>query len=245
VSPAQAVAEPPKTSPYYSDKNSRAANPDTKVDSQVPSITGKQTQIVRTEDVPRTKAFPLQPSLPTEQAKESQEEIKPKTTHAPGDLTMAKPDQTIQKRADEVNPPRPKTVAEAKARQPNSRLSGEKMRQEGGVKRRGDSSLDVIATGFGAYDAAVIAAVQNRWYDLLDSRNYSGDRTGKVTLRFHLNSDGSISEIGFVENSVDLALGLICQSAIKDPSPFAPWPSEMKQKIGAPYREVTFTFFYN
>ena len=119
------------------------------------------------------------------------------------------------------------------------------MRQEGGVKRRGESSLDVTATGFGAYDAAVIAAVQNRWYDLLDSRNYSGDRTGKVTLRFHLNSDGTISEMGFVENSVDLALGLLCQSAIKDPAPFAPWPSDMKQKIGAPYREVTFTFFYN
>ena len=41
---------------------------------------------------------------------------------------------------------------------------------------------------------------------LLESRDYARDRTGKVTLRFHLNSDGGVSEIAFVENSVDLAL---------------------------------------
>ncbi len=245
VSPAQESTEPPKQSPYYSDKNSVAANPDSTVDSTTPSITGKQTQIVRTEDVPRTKAFPLQPSLPVEPAAEPQKEAKPRTSYTPGDLTMAKPDQTDQKESGEAKRPRPMTIVEAKARQPDSRLSGEKMKQEGGVRRRGESSLDVTATGFGAYDRAIIAAVQNRWYDLLDSRSYSGDRTGKVTLRFHLNADGTISEMGFVDNTVDLALGLLCQSAIKDPAPFAPWPTEMKQKIGAPYREVTFTFYYN
>ena len=246
VSPAQATPEPPKTTPYYSDKNSRAANPERNADTEVPKITGQQTQIVRTEDVPRTRAFPLQPALPTPPSKEAQEEAKPKAAYTPGDLTMAKPDQTPRKAEGEAEHQRPKTLAEVKARTPNSQLSGEKVKQEGGVKRiRVVPSYDVMATPFGTYDAAIIAAVQNRWYDLLDSRNYARDRTGKVTLRFHLNADGGVSEIAFMENTVDLALGLLCQSAIKDPAPFAPWPSDLRRLVGADYREVTFTFFYN
>jgi hypothetical protein len=120
------------------------------------------------------------------------------------------------------------------------------MKQDGGVKRQSlVSSLNVRSTPFGAYDNAIIAAVQNRWYDLLDSRNYSRDRAGRVTVKFHLNVDGSVSDMSFVENTVDLMLGLLCQSAIKDPAPFDPWPSDMRKLIGADHREVTFTFFYN
>jgi len=252
VSPSQASVETPKPSPFYSDKNSRAANPDPKIDTEIPKIEGKQTEIVKTEDVPRQKAFPLQPAVPAEPAREEQEEIKPKAADKTGDLALAKPSETPQKgapRKDEPpeQPPKPKTLEEARARlQPNQQRTGEKMKQDGGVKRRGvRSSLDVTATSFGAYDAAIIAAVQNRWYDLLDARLYSADRIGKVTLRFHLHADGTVSEMAFVENTVDLSLGLLCQSAIRDNAPYAVWPIDMKRKIGAEYREVTFTFYYN
>ena len=141
-------------------------------------------------------------------------------------------------------PKRPRTLLEAQLQK--GLIPGRKMKQEGGVKReRIVSSLDVRASPFGAYDAAIIAAVQKCWYDLLDSRQYARDRVGRVTLRFRLNSDGSISELAFVENTVDLGLGLLCQSAIKDPSPYARWPTDMRRLIGADYREVTFTFYYN
>jgi outer membrane biosynthesis protein TonB len=246
VNPAVATPEPPKTSPYYSDKNSKAANPEPDANTEVPKIEGKQTQVVKTEDVPRTKAFPLQPALPAPPTPQPEPEAKPKATYAPGDLAMAKSDKTEQKNEGDAPLPKPRTVAEAKARLQNNQLAGEKMKQEGGVKdRHVTSSLDVMSTPFGAYDAAIIAAVQNRWYDLLDSRKYARDRVGRVTLRFHLNSDGSISELEIVENTVDLALGLLCQSAIKDPSPYARWPLDMRRLIGAEYREVTFSFFYN
>ncbi len=252
VNPDVATPEPPKNAPYYSDKNSQAANPDAKVETATPKLEGNQTKVVRTEDVPRSRAFPLQPTPPApptpaaSPSADPQEEVKPKTSYTPGDLALAKPEQTAHKDDGQAAEPKPKTVAEAKARQQNSRLSGEKMKQEGGVKRdRVVSSLDVRSTPFGAYDAAIIAAVQNRWYDLLDSRNYARDRVGMVTLRFRLNSDGSISELAFVENTVDLALGLLCQSAIKDPAPYAHWPNDMRRLIGADYREVTFTFYYN
>ena len=55
------------------------------------------------------------------------------------------------------------------------------MKQDGGVKRqRLSPSLDTRATPFGEYDAALIAAVQSRWYDLLDHEEVSRQRTGKV-----------------------------------------------------------------
>src|SRR3982751_1103219 len=45
VSPAQATAEPPKKTEYYSDKNSQAANPDPKEETSKPKIEGKQTEV--------------------------------------------------------------------------------------------------------------------------------------------------------------------------------------------------------
>ena len=248
VNPEQAVVEPPKSAKYYSDKNSVAANPDTSVDTQTPKIDGKQTDIVKTEDVPRAKTFPLQPAVPKQEDKPEERELKPKPAYTPGDLALAKPEDKPQKDPGDAPKKRPGSVAEAKAKlAANNKLSGQRMKQEGGVKRHSNiqSSLDVMNTAFGAYDAAIVAAIQNRWYDLLDSRNFAGEAVGKVTVRFRLNADGSISELSLMDRTVDLPLALLCQTAIKDPAPYAPWPSDMRHQIGESYREVTFTFFYN
>jgi hypothetical protein len=47
-----------------------------------------------------------------------------------------------------------------------------------------------------------------------------------------------------VENTVGELLGYVCQKAITDPSPFAPWPSDMRRMVGANFREIAFTFYY-
>ena len=244
VNPAVATPEPPKDAKYYSSQNAKAANPDADKDSNIPKFDGSQEQIVRTEDVPRSKAFPLQPSVP--QSQTPQEEEKQKRTQLRGDLAMAKPDSVLRKEDGESTKSRPRTIIEAKARQPQSQpLAGQKMKQEGGVKRNLEfSSLDVKATPFGAYDAALIAAVQNSWYGLLDSRNFAGERTGKVALEFHLHPDGRITDMKVLENTVDELLCLLCQRAILEPAPFAKWPIEMRRLIGED-REIKFTFFYN
>jgi len=244
VNPALATVEPPRNAKYYSDKNSRAANPEADVESNIPKITGSQTQVVRTEDVPRPKTFPLQPSPP---GAEHLEETRAKPAPPPGDLVMAKPAPAPIKESGQANESRPRTLREARARQqqPMS-LVGDKMKQEGGVKRQAiESSLDVIATPFGAYDRAIIEAVQNRWYYLLDSGNFARERTGKVVLEFRLHSDGKITDMIEVENTVDLLLSLLCQKAIQDPAPYPAWPSDMRRKLGADYRDVRFTFYYN
>src|SRR5580765_1331849 len=119
VNPAVSTPEPPKESKYYSDKNSKAANPEPDANTDAPKIEGKQTQVVKTEDVPRTKAFPLQPALPpptpAPPTPQAEPEAKPKPTYAPGDLVMAKPEQTERKTEGDAPQPKPRTVAEAKA----------------------------------------------------------------------------------------------------------------------------------
>jgi hypothetical protein len=247
VSPAQATAEPPKDAKYYSDKNSRAANPEADKITETPKIDGKHPEIVKTEDVPREKFAPLQPSPPKQQPQEPQPEVKPKPAYTPGDLTLAKPSPTPRKEdgdANEAKPPRPRTIKEALARQQDSRLLGEKMKQDGGVRRHAEApGFDVKQTPFGDYDRALIDAIANRWYTLLDEREYASDSRGKVVLQFRLHYDGRITDMNMAENTTGEVLGLICEKAVLDPAPFAAWPSDMRRTLGE-VRNIQFTFYY-
>jgi hypothetical protein len=246
VTPAQATTEAPKETPYYSSKNSIAANPEPTPDSTAPKIDGKQTDMVKTEDVPRTKAFPLNPSIPNDKlqkAKEDQPQENPKPIFTPGNVLIADPE--IIERKTDGNAERPRTLAEARALQPaNSPLPGPKMKQDGGVNHRGNVRLDVQGSPFGDYDARLIYAVQACWDSLLESRQFAGEQTGKVTIRFRLHSDGTISEVTETQSTVDSVLSLLCRMAIEHPAPYDPWPQAMRVKIGESYRELKFTFFY-
>jgi outer membrane biosynthesis protein TonB len=280
VSPAQATAEAPKDAKFYSDKNSRAANPEADKITELPKIDGKHPEIVKTEDVERPKFTPLQPAAPPqppketkppppqppkeakppspqppketkppplESPKEAQKEAKPKPAYTPGDLTIAKPSPTSRKTegdANEAKPERPRTLKEARARQQQNQLPGEKMKQDGGVSRRAElASLDTKATPFGEYDNALVQAISQRWFALLDQRDYASDSVGKVVLRFVLHYDGRVTEMDMPENNAGEVLGLICQKAVLDPAPFAAWPSDMRRTLGD-VRHIQFTFYY-
>ena len=224
-------AEAPEKAKYYSSQNSRAADvsPGNK---DVPQLNGKQTEVVKTENVPRPDFNRLQPAPPAQPQPSS-------PAARPGDLTLGKPGPSSS-----PEPARPRTLKEAYARQ-SQRLPGPQMKQEGGMHRRAlVPSLDVKATPFGAYDAALVEAVTDRWYSLLDSQQFALDRTGKVVLRFHLNYDGTITDMNVMQNTVGDLLGYVCQKAISDPAPYARWPTEMRRLVGENYREITFTFYY-
>jgi hypothetical protein len=243
VSPEQTAIEPPKNPKYYSSHNSRAANPDADRLKDLPKITGTQTQVPKTQDVPRAKYEKLQPSLP---AAQDQVEAKPKPKLSPGDLTMAKPDLNPRTGEGKAEQSRPRTLAEAMARRHINQPPGPKMRQRGGVSRHAHISMvDAKGTTFGAYDEAFIEAVSQRWYDLLDSIQYSGYRPGKVTLQFNLNYDGRITEMKVKQSTVGDMLSILCQKAVLDPAPFEKWPREMRLMIGRDIRPIQFTFYYN
>lgn len=243
VNPEQATAEPPKDAKYYSSMNSKAANPEPD-QKEAPKVTGNQTQVVRTEDVPPQKFVPLQPSKPSPPSREEEPEMKAKPAQPTGDLTLAKPEDRPKPDEGQDKQSRPRTIKEALARRHDRRLFGEKIKQEGGMQRRGAVSFDTRATPYGEYDDALIQAIQDRWYSLLEQRDYASDSRGKVVLQFVLHYDGRVSDMNIAENTAGEVLGLICRKSVEDNSPFASWPSDMRRMLGDT-RHIQFTFYYN
>lgn len=246
VAPAQAVknleqplefvmvqnpsADAPKNAKYYSSHNSHAADTSHR-DSDIAEIDGRQTDVPQTSQAPRPEYNKLQPTPQPEQEQPQQ------PTTDPGDLTLAK----IEELRAQQHQQRPRTLAQVRPYQ----IPGILMHQEGGSHEVAlQPTLDAKATAFGAYDEAFISAVTERWYQLLDAQQFALDRTGSVTLRFHLNYDGSISSMEVLQNSVGTLLGTLCEDSINDPSPFAAWPEDMRREVGANYRDITFTFYY-
>src|ERR1035437_10592823 len=146
VEVAQPTTEAPQNTKYYSSQNSRAADP-TKGNKDVPQLKGKQTEVAKTENVPRPNVNKLQPSPPA-----SQQKLQPALR--PGDLTLGKP-----KNSQPQEQSRPRTMKQASEQQAH-RLPGVQMKREGGTQRPAlVPSFEVKATPCGAYDAAFIEAV--------------------------------------------------------------------------------------
>ena len=94
------------------------------------------------------------------------------------------------------------------------------------------------------YDVALLQAVAQRWYRLLDTVP-APSATGKVVVEFSIPPDGKVPEARISESTVDKSLALICQKAVLDASPFAPWPQEMRQALPNSLRTATFTFSFH
>jgi outer membrane biosynthesis protein TonB len=239
--------EPPKKTRYYSNKNSQAANPDAAKDTAQPKLNGQQKDVPKTEDAPRLPK--LQPSPPPPQEPPPAETKPAEETHphdpmSLGDLKLRQvPEQKVAEQKPAPPRERPRTLKQAQAEQ--QPLPGQQLQQAGGVRRqRVWSSLDAKATAFGDYDRAIVEAVTQRWYDLLDSHRFAQDRTGKVILHFKLKPDGSVEELKVLENTVGELLGYVCEESVQEAAPFGKWPADMKRMINANFREITFTFYY-
>ena len=267
IDPSQATAEAPKEAKHYSSLNSLAGNPDTQLDLEVPKISGTQDKVPMTTDKSPSEPMPLQPAPQLAKATEAppKEELEPKISlpkQSPpeiqrdskvGDLAMARPTTRPEvtltptfSEAPESAPPREKPRRLADVRREREGLAGQKMMQEGGVRRYSFAEgLDAKATPFGAYDQLIIEAIRNHWYDLLDARDQARNETGRVVVTFRLNANGSVSHMRVAESTVGEILKIKCERAIKEPSPFPRWPSDMRRLVGGDYRDVRFTFYYD
>ena len=234
IDPETVSPTPPKDAKFYGAKDTLAANKE-----------------ITTENAP-PKAVPLQPT-PAPQPKEVVEQAPPKKAEVPGDLAMAKSVPKVQEKdvkneavtaVVQPKPPpayqRPRTLAEAAERHGTR---GEPMRQVGGVGRlQNTSSLDVRGSVIGDYDAQFVAAVRERWDQLLMNR--TANSPGKVVVEFQMHPDGRITGIKVLQSEVTELLSTLCVQAILDPAPYRPWPKEMQLQIATDSRDVQFTFYY-
>ena len=129
VTVEQPAAQPPSKAKYYSSQNSLAANPEANRDKPVPKINGRQTDVPKTETVPKPDFNKLMPA-PQPVAREQ-----PQPSITPGDLTLASPQELRQM------PPRPRTIAEALAQSQPNRAPGVQMQQAGGVRQPAASEI--------------------------------------------------------------------------------------------------------
>jgi hypothetical protein len=237
----QPSTEAPQNAKYFSDKNSKAANPDTSRDTSVPKINGRQTDVPTIEDAPRMQVAKTQPSPPAQQANASQPQ-QPSPAIEPGDLTLAKLENLLTKQQNNPQQERPRTINQALAQQ--NQKPSVPMKQDGGVRDHATvPKNNVKLTGFGDYDAKLVDAITHRWYALLDSQRFALDRTGKVVLHFRLHYDGTVTDMTVTQNTVGDLLGYVCQEAINDPAPFAKWPNDMRFKLGDS-QDIQFSFYY-
>jgi outer membrane biosynthesis protein TonB len=242
VDPDQETPEAPKDAKYYSAKNSRAADAQAEKNSNQPQLNGKQKDVPKVRDAPRTPSVKPQPTPPAPQPQKQAEPAQPKPVEQAGDTKLAKTDVSPDK--TETKPERPRTLKEAYAQQPSLKPS-RAMQQDGGTLRHTlVPAFDSKATPFGAYDAQMFDAIQQYWDNELYSQNFSQDRTGRVTLQFHLNADGTVTDMKVLSNDVGDVLGYVCLQAVEVPAPFAKWPSDMRRMVGDNYRQITMTFIY-
>lgn len=216
---------------------------------------------------PTPKPQPPEPPPPqTAQTSPPPKPVEPNPPEPPapkstiGDLAMARPPERTAppkvaetprwstgrwdpKAAAPAERERPRTLAQAARQDP--RLAGQLMSQEGGVARRGHISVDAAASPFGDYDREFIETVEACWFKLLEDATYMMDRHGKVVVEFRLHPDGRVSQVIMSYQNVGEILARRCQSAIEIPSPYKPWPGEMRLAVGADHRDVRFTFYYD
>jgi hypothetical protein len=231
--------EAPQTPKYISNKNSVAADDSQNKNAQNPQLNGRQTDVPKTEDEIRAEIAREQAEA-DRQASASQGKGESKPAQSEGEMTLGKPDNATQPQEQ----PRPRTLNEA-YRQMASRFPGMTMKEDGGARRKARvPAFDVKVTGFGDYDERFIETVSQNWWNLLDSRQFAMDRTGKVVLLFRLNYDGSITQMRFAENTVGDLLGYVCEKAVLDGVPYERWTEDMRLKLGE-FTDVQFTFDYS
>ncbi len=248
VPPSMATEEAPEDADHYSNNNSQAADKQDENDTNKPKIEGTQTEIKRIIDnAPLPKPKPPepkpeeQPREKTEPTVESKPKPKPKLAESLNPV-QAKPEQKPQPKVEpkpKPKPRRPNSVAEAKRM---AMLTGDKMKQDGGIRKKASiEGLDAKASPYGEYDARLIAAIQNRWHNIIPDMR----EVGRVVITFNLWENGEVTDVEVERSTVSSVHSLKCERAVREPAPYDPWPAKMREIIGDDHRFVRFTFHYN
>jgi len=264
---SQVTGEKPVTSEFYSDRATVAANPSnpTGKTGDTPFLDGTGRHVPSTTDVLPGRAAPpvaappppipvtptpvVKPATPpappppaekpeviadaglkvVEEPKRVEVASLPKPTPTP--LRMPQPSLPV------VPPPVPGTGNEREIAAPKSKMAS------AGTAKIGVAAFNVAESPFGAYDKAIVRAVQSRWYALIE-KNGLYERAGQVTLKFQLLDDGTVQAMEVKENTAGQILALFCEKAVVESAPFAPLPGDLRVLIGKEPRDVSFTFYY-
>lgn len=100
---------------------------------------------------------------------------------------------------------------------------------------------------FAEYDYAVVKSVQQQWWKLIEKNELTDVPRVKypvIYVSFKLDSDGNLHELSVKSPHANNRWGELCVSAIRDVSPFQPFPETLRILCSNEMRQINFTFFY-
>lgn len=262
---SQETQEKPKPTPFYSDRNTVAADQSSKSGQDRPEIKGREKDTLATADVVLSKLSPPQPPSPAKppvpEEKPKPQQPQPAEKNAPSDDVAKKQLAMLKPNAVEARPVNPEEVpVEAQQVRPEEMASPENARAPpsmppqraiptrassltGGIGRNGVISFDTQASPAGRYDKILIQTISQRWYLLVGERYRN--QAGTVRVEFELRADGQISNLTVApDEGVGPLLANMCREAILDSVPFRPFPSNL-QPIWGDSRKIKIFFQYS
>jgi hypothetical protein len=97
---------------------------------------------------------------------------------------------------------------------------------------------------FGEYDSKVLDRISQRLSGFLEAEAaLETNNTGRVTARFQLHPDAQISDLQITRNTAGDTAGSLCQRAITESVPFAPWTKQMRQELANGVHGLSLTFY--
>ena len=98
----------------------------------------------------------------------------------------------------------------------------------GGASMGQDASFASMGTALGRYQHKLYLAIGSRW-NVKVQQTMAQIGVDRVVVRFHVNADGTLSDIDIVQGNPSSILGMISADSIKQSSNLiGPFPADLK-----------------
>ena len=226
----------PKTAPFTSSRNQTAAQPVPEKmpsDSALPKSAGTSPEIRLAQGKPRS--IDQSQAQPTPAPAISM--AGPKTAPPPGPgKAAARPVPKAAPAPTPANPDRPRASIP-------SGTAGLLLRNSVGVNRAGAVAIDARFSQYGDYTQRMLEAIQSSWWSIIERSQFEGVNRGRVTVRFRLHRDGTVTDATILSNEVTRVMSLACKDAVMAPAPYDAWRADMVALYGES-DIVTINFYY-
>jgi outer membrane biosynthesis protein TonB len=226
----------PKTAPFTSSRNQTAAQPMPEKmpsNSALPKSAGTSPEIRLAQGKPRS--IDQSQAQPTPAPAISM--AGPKSAPPPGPgKAAARPVPKAAPAPTPTDPDRPRASIP-------SGTAGLLLRNSVGVNRAGAVAIDARFSQYGDYTQRMLEAIQSSWWSIIERSQFEGVNRGRVTVRFRLHRDGTVTDATILSNEVTRVMSLACKDAVMAPAPYDAWRADMVALYGES-DIVTINFYY-
>lgn len=226
----------PKTAPFTSSRNQIAAQPvpeKTPSNSALPKSAGTSPEIRLAQGKPRSIEQSQSQPTPTPAISMAG----PQTAPPPGPgKAAARPVPKAAPTPVPADPERPRASIP-------SGTAGLLLRNAVGVNRAGAVAIDARFSQYGDYTQRMLEAIQSSWWSIIERSQFEGVQRGRVTVRFRLHRDGTVTDAAILSNEVTRVMSLACKDAVMAPAPYDVWRADMVALYGES-DIVTINFYY-